>query len=143
MSRFILGILAVLVSWTLVPALSWAEDPHFEVCDASVIGGAVVVSGQVAGLGNQMRPPTPLHLEATVTTLCLDPATTPPTVVGSATASADITYPPKNGNRKYAFAVTDPVPLVCVAPAEVAVSIVVCDTTHAICCNPLLPPEPE
>ena len=136
-----LGLVVVGALLAVTPLASWAQNPHFDSCNAAAVAGALVVTGQVAGLGNQMRPPTPLHLEATVTAVCLDEAI----IQGSATTAAERTYPPKNGNREFALVLNGPVVLPCEPPFTLALSIRVCATTHAICCNPLQPPasEPE
>lgn len=135
--------LVLLAALACVPAAGWAQEPHFASCNASAIAGNLIVSGQIAGLGNQMRPPTPLHLEATVTAVCLDQATTPPTVLDAARVTEGVTFPPKNGSRRYALVVNEGLVLACDPPAEVAVGIRVTDVTHAIACTPLLPPAPE
>ena len=137
MFRLIGTSLALFVMLALVPVVSWAQNPHFDSCNASAVAGALIVTGQVAGLGNQMRPPTPLHLEASVTAVCVDQAT----MVGSATVVQSRTYPPKNGNREFALLLNDPLVLPCDPPAEIAVGIRVTDVTHGITCTPLAPPE--
>lgn len=131
-------VLPVLILLMLIPRPSWAQNPHFDSCDATAVAGSLIVTGHVAGLGNQMRPPTPLHLEVTATAVCLNE----PVLVGSATVVAEKTYPPKNGNRQYALVLNGPVVLPCDPPFTVALSLQVCDTTHGICCNPLLAPAP-
>lgn len=143
MARLTLLSVSLLTALAVMPVVSFAQDPHFESCNANALNGILVVSGQIAGLGNQMRPPTPLHLEATATAICVDETTEPPTILGTATITESVTFPPKNGNRKYALVLNDPLVLVCNPPAEVAVVLRVHDVTHDISCTPLLTPTPE
>jgi hypothetical protein len=136
-----MGLLAALA---LVPAVSQAQNPHFTACVATTASGLLSVIGRVAGLGNQIRSNTALHLTATATAVCLDPTTTPPTVVDFTVVEDAVTYPPKNGNRAFVFVVDEPFVLPCDPPSEVTfVGAAVCDTTHGICTACPLPPEPE
>ena len=56
-----LTTLGLYAGLALVPVVSWGQQVHFDSCNATTTAGLLLVSGQVAGLGNQMRPPTPLH----------------------------------------------------------------------------------
>jgi hypothetical protein len=119
----------------LLPWVSWAAQPHFTACVATLVDQTVVVAGQVAGLGNQQKPPTPLDLDILALVGCEDATATPPTLTQVTPLEANVTYPPKNGNRIFAVTLAVPATLVCVEPAvPVVVSSVVCDLTHDVCC---------
>jgi hypothetical protein len=134
-----MSLIVVLLLAVCLPVVSEAQNPHFTRCEASTVEGTLLLTGQIAGLGNQQRPPTPLLLVATATAACVDPTTSPPTLLGTTPVADSVTYPPKNGNRRYTFFVDTPFVLPCEPPAEVVfVSVEVCDVTHDICC-----PEPE
>ena len=141
MSRIVYGIMVMLATLVGTSGLSFAQNPHFTACASSIVGGEFAVAGQIAGLGNQQRPPTPLVLTVTATAVCLDSTTTPPTVLGSTPVTDGVTFPPKNGNRRFALAA--PVVLPCPPPAEIVfVGAQACDVTHAICSACPLIPEP-
>ena len=127
----------------LFAPLAYGATPHFTACSTTTIAGLVAVTGQIAGLGNQQKPPTPLVLSVAATAVCLDTTTTPPTVLGSTPVVDSVTFPPKNG--KFALVIDTPFVLVCAPPAEVVFAgIDACDVTHGICTPcPLPTPDPE
>jgi hypothetical protein len=136
-----------LLALLLVPPVAYSANPHFTFCTiTTTANGGLLVSGQVAGLGNQKKDNTSLTLEATTTAQCQDLTTTPPTVLGSVGVTDTQTYPPKNGNRVFAFPVDTPFVLPCPPPAEIVfVGTQVCDVTHpeAGCCPAPELPEPD
>jgi hypothetical protein len=140
--------LALLLVALALPATSFAQNPHFagNVCEATQSGSTLTVSGHIVGLGNQKKPPpgVSLTVEVTGSALCLDPSTTPPTLVDASTVAGSVTYPPKNGERKASVEVSADFDPACAAPNQVSfVDIEICDVTHSICCNPGAEPAPE
>jgi hypothetical protein len=142
MSRLLVVALALLVLLPFAPSAS-AQNPHFESCLALTSAGVLTVSNHIAGLGNQTRPPVPLVMHVTGTAVCLNPVTTPPTVVDTEPINVTATLLPKNGQQKNAIVVDGDDLLTCVAPAEIVfVGILVSDTTHNITCVPPGPVPP-
>jgi hypothetical protein len=145
LSRYALAllVLAVMASHSLADSSHSAPQTS---CSATISKGVLTLSGQVAGLGNQTRPPVPLTIEATGTAMCMDlpSVTMPPRVVSSTSVAVHQTFPPKNGERKYKLTINGFELLACDAPMEFAyVGLKVCDLTHGTCCAPGAIPLPE
>jgi hypothetical protein len=100
--RKLARVLAVLVAFAvaLVGPAAQAGSAHF-VGDADItrVGDTLVVSGKVAGLGNEAQ----IHITITALAECINPGSKKPRAANKESVSAEGDFPVQNGKANYSL----------------------------------------
>lgn len=95
-------LLAVIVTFAvaLVGPAAHAGSAHF-VGDADIarVGDTLVVSGKVAGLGNEAQ----IHISVTALAECINPGSKKPRAANKESVSAEGDFPVQNGKANYSL----------------------------------------
>ncbi|HEX6231796.1 MAG TPA: hypothetical protein VFZ63_01595 [Jiangellaceae bacterium] len=100
MRRLLLVFVTALFASILVVPHAVAGNPHF-VGDASIVrdGDALVVSGKLAGLGNELQ----VDIRVTALAECINPGTKKPRAANKESFSAEGQFPVQNGKANYSL----------------------------------------
>lgn len=100
--RKLARVLAILVAFAvaLVGPAAQAGSAHF-VGDADItrVGDTLVVSGKVAGLGNEAQ----IHVTITALAECINPGSKKPKAANKESVSAEGDFPVQNGKANYSL----------------------------------------
>jgi hypothetical protein len=129
MKRSIVVVTAVLATLMLSATAAWAGNPHFVgTPTVTKSGDSLLVSGKVAGLGNE----TQIHVVASAQAACLNPGQNFPQAANKQTFSAEGDFPVQNGKANFNLTLTATFSPKCSPPMTVVwgpVTITVSDTT--------------
>jgi hypothetical protein len=131
MTKAIKVLIASFLFMVLTATAALAGSPHF-VGRPSVVrsGDSLIVSGKVAGLGNE----TQITVTATATAACLNPGGSFPQAANKQTVTAEGDFPVQNGKANFSLTLTATFQPKCSPPMTVVfgpVTITVSDTTFA------------
>jgi hypothetical protein len=131
MKRSIILATAVFATLMLGTTAALAGSPHFVgTPTATQSGSSLLVSGKVAGLGNE----TQIKVAVTAQAACLNPGQNFPSAANKQTFSAEGTFPVQNGKANFSLTLTATFSPKCSPPMTVVwgpVTITVSDTTFA------------
>ena len=93
MRRLFTIVVTPVIALFLFTPMASAGNPHFVAVSAERDGNSLIVSGKMAGLGNE----TQVHIEVTATAECINPGKKHPKAENKESVSAEGDFPVQNG----------------------------------------------
>jgi hypothetical protein len=129
MRRFIILAALALTAVAVAAPVAQAGNPHFVNVTAVRDGDSLIVSGKMAGLGNE----TQVHIEVTATAECVNGGKKHPKAGNKEDVSAAGDFPVQNGKAEFSLTLTATFEPDCAPPMTVRFSdIVVEDEEHGV-----------
>jgi hypothetical protein len=124
----LIGLLAVIALF--VPLAAFAGNPHFVgTPTVTQSGDSLVVSGKIAGLGNE----TQVHVIATAEAACLNPGGDFPNAANKQTVTVEGDFPVQNGKALFTLTLTATFSPSCSPPMSVVWGpVTVTDPEHGL-----------
>ena len=117
-----------------IPLAAMAGSPHFTTVSVTQDGNSVLVTGKIAGLGNE----TQVHIEVSGTAACINPGGQDPKAANKETFSVAGDFPVQNGKAVFALELEATFDPSCSPPMTVEwTDIIVSDVEHDLTYGPI------
>jgi hypothetical protein len=127
--HFLLAVVAC-----AIPLAAVAGSPHFVTLSVTQDGNTVLVTGKIAGLGDE----TQVHIEVSGTAACINPGGNDPKAANKETFSAAGDFPVQNGKALFSLELEATFQPDCLPPMSLVWSdIIVADVEHGLTFGPI------
>jgi hypothetical protein len=117
-----------------IPLAAIAGSPHFTTVSVTQDGNTVLVTGKIAGLGNE----TQVHIEVSGTAACINPGGQDPKAANKETFTAEGDFPVQNGKALFSLELEATFQPDCLPPMSLVwTDIIVSDAEHGLTFGPI------